>query len=410
MPVRRAMGNRTVGNAGWVAAGALTSGAASATALAVATRSLGAREAAPLAVAWTLAVVVGPGLWSSVELEVARQTASSSATSAATVPGLVVRRAAIAASVVAAAGLALRGRLFSGSVAVPLVLSALAAAYGPLHVAWGRLAGEGRGRDLAASVASEGLLRLALVGGTAIVVRSAAGTAAALAVAVAVDAAGTRAVMGPMPPFAPATPQLAALTCAGLLSQAALLGAPAMFALLAGPSDPRISKLALAVILARAPALAWKAVVATVVPAVATALAAGQQDVPQATARTVLTGAIVVAGFGAVLAAAIGDPVLRLLTGNGDGGGLGAVPLALLACGTVAHLGAVTASAALAGSERGRAAALAWAGGIGVAAAVLVLPGDPLLIVAVALAAGTTTALVASAVALCRAPRIRSIR
>lgn len=377
----------------------------------MATRSLGAREAAPLAVAWTLAVIVGPGLWSSVELEVSRQTAASpSAAAPVLLPGLVVRRAAIAASVVAAAGLALRARLFDGSVVVPLVLSALAGAYGPLHVAWGRLAGERRGRALAAPVASEGLLRLALVGGTALVVREAAGTAAALAVAVALAAAGTRALVGPMPPFAPATPQLAALTCAGLLSQAALLGAPAMFALLAGPSDPRTSKLALAVVLARAPALAWKAVVATVVPAVATALAAGRHDVPQATARAVLSGAIVATGFGAVLAAAIGDPVLRLLTGDGDGGGLGAGPLALLASGTVAHLGAVTASAALAGSERGRAAAWAWAGGIAVAAAVLVLPGDPLLRVAVALAAGTTTALVASAVALYRSPRIRSLR
>ncbi|MDP8975553.1 MAG: hypothetical protein M3N28_04160, partial [Actinomycetota bacterium] len=183
------------------------------------------------------------------------------------------------------------------------------------------------------------------------------------------------------------------------------LGAPAMFALLAGPSDPRISKLALAVVLARAPALAWKAVVGTVVPAVATALATGRQHVPQATARTVLTGATVLAGLGALLAATVGDPVLRLLTGNGDGDSLGAVPLALLASGTVAHLGAVTASAALAGSERGRAAAWAWAGGIGVAAAVLVLPGDPLFRVAVAVAAGTTTVLVTSVVALCAAPR-----
>ena len=44
------------------------------------------------------------------------------------------------------------------------------------------------------------------------------------------------------------------------------------------------------------------------------------------------------------------------------------------------------------------------AAAIGVAAA-LVLPGDPLLRVAVALGAGTTTALVASALALCASPR-----
>ncbi|HEX2192171.1 MAG TPA: hypothetical protein VHH09_03180, partial [Acidimicrobiales bacterium] len=111
---------------GAVAAGALASGAASAGGLALASHALGASDAAPLAVAWTLAVVVGPGLWWSVEQDAARRAAAGlrgpnavaglrgpNAVAGDAEPGVAVgRRAAAVAGTIVVVGLALRGRVF----------------------------------------------------------------------------------------------------------------------------------------------------------------------------------------------------------------------------------------------------------------------------------------------------------
>ena len=387
-----------LGAMGIVGAGALVSGAASVAGLALATRVLGADGVGPLAVAWALAVVVGPGLWSSVEQEAARGTARGEPSG--DVARVVVRRAAVAAVAVAVAGLALRHRVFAGSVAVPLALAGIAVAYGPLHLAWGRLAGERRSRALAATVAVEGGARFALVGGTAVVTHDAGPCAWALAAAVAVAAVVATVVAGPGSQVTSGSAAFGAaggvvarvrsLTWAGLLSQGLFLTSPATFALLTPAGDPRTARLAMAVVLARAPALAWKGVLAAVVPAVA----ADSEATPTATAavgKAVLAAAVGAAAVGAVAAVLLGDAVLDVLTGPGHP--LGAAALALLAVSTAAYLGALTATSALAGAGRARAAAAAWLAGAATAAVVVMIPGDPLRRVLVALAAGTIVAL-----------------
>ena len=424
-----------MGAVGTVAGGALLSGAASVAGLALATRWLGTDRVGPLAVAWTLAVVVGPGLWSSVEQEAARATARGEGTAA--VSGLVVRRALVAAAVVATAGLVVRHRLFGGSTVVPVALAAIAAAYGPLHLAWGRLAGERRSSALALSIAVEGLARLLLVGGTVSVTHAVGPSAVALAAAVASAAvvATATARVGERPNRAPtATDDLAlsddlvrgdgladdkftspatgdlavddlavgqggtaarvkALTWAGLLSQGLFLTSPAIFELLTPAGDSRTARLAMAVVLARAPALAWKGVLAAVVPAVAaeTPGSRGERAAPASVARAVLAGTLVAAAVGTVVAMAIGDRVLDVLTGPGPH--LGPAALALLAVATAAFLGALTATSALAGSGRARAAASSWAVGVVVAGAAVMVPGDPLRRVVTSLATGTAVAL-----------------
>ncbi len=376
---------------GVVAGGALLSGAASVAGLAIATHALGGERVGPLAVIWALAVVVGPGLWSSVEQEAARATARGEDVSP--VARVVVRRAGVAALVVAVAGVAARDELFRGSVAVPLALAAIAAAYGPLHLAWGRMAGERRSRSLATAVTVERLARLVLVGGTAVVTVDVGATAVALAVAVGLTAvvAGRMAGEGTVPAEAVidgAAARIRSLTWAGLLSQALFLTSPAVFELLTVAGDPRTPRLAMAVVLARAPALAWKGVLAAVVPAVA----ADDGAAPSATvARAVLAGVVVAGAVGAAAAVLAGDPVLDVLTGPGPR--LGAGPLALLAIATAAYLGALTATSALAGAGRVRAAARAWLAGGAASLAVLAIPGDPLRRVVTALAAGTVVAL-----------------
>ena len=411
-----------IGAVGTVAGGALLSGAASVAGLALATRTLGTGRVGPLAVAWTLAVVVGPGLWSSVEQEAARATARGEGTAA--VSRLVVRRALVAAAVVATAGMIARHRLFGGSTAVPLALAAVAAAYGPLHLAWGRLAGERRSSALAVAIAVEGMTRLVLVGGTASVTDAVGAFAAALAAAVAlaaVVATATARAGERVRPDNPATVDLRtgdpesedrggtgggtaarvrSLTWAGLLSQGLFLTSPAIFELLTPAEDPRTARLAMAVVMARAPALAWKGVLAAVVPAVAadTPDSPGERAAPASVARAVLAGTGVAAVVGTVVAVALGDRVLELLTGAGPR--LGQPALALLAVATAAFLGALTATSALAGSGRARAAASSWAVGVTVAAAAVVVPGDPLRRVVTSLAVGTAVAL-AGAVRAC---------
>jgi len=385
---------------GAVAGAALASGAASVGGLALATRALGAERVGPLAVAWTLAVVVGPGLWSSVEQEAARATATGEGT--VTLDRLVGRRAALAAVVVTGAGLALRYRVFGGSLAVPFALAAIAAAYGPLHLAWGRLAGARRSGPLAVTIVVEGVARLVLVGGTVALTHDLGAVAAALTLAVGLAAAAARATASPATPRAGRSSdatsgeegevagRIRSLTWAGLLSQGLFLTSPATFELVARPGDPRTARLAMAVLLARAPALAWKGVLAAVVPAVAADAAAG----PRATAtiaRAAVAASAIAAVAGAAVAVAVGEPVLDALTGPGPHLGSGA--LALLAVATAAYLGALTVTSALAGAGRSRAAATAWLAGAAAFVVVAAIPGDALRRVVTALAAGTTVAL-----------------
>lgn len=370
-----------------VAAAALASGGLSLAALSVATRSLGAARAAPLAVAWTLAVVVGPGLWSSVEQESARGLGGD-------MRALVVRRAAVVALAVLAVGLLLRHRLFAGSVAVPVAIASMAAAYGPLHVAWGRLAAAGRRTAIAASVSGEGVLRLVLVGGAVRAVDRAGAGALALAAAVGVCAALTSAAArddaGDVAGDAALRRRLRALTIGSVLSQVVLLGGPAAFELLTrSTADPRTARLALAVVLARAPALAWKGVMTAVVPAVAV----GGARTFALVRRTALWLALAGGPLAAVVAALAGDPVLDLL--GGEGPPLGAGPLALLALGTAAQLGALAIHAARAASGEAVATARAWAAGAVVALVCLAVPGDPLWRVLAAFAAGASVAFIA---------------
>jgi iron(III) transport system ATP-binding protein len=374
--------------AGTVATGALVSGAASVAGLALAARALGPSRAAPLAVAWTLAVVVGPGVWSAVEQHAARSSASSAVSDAG-----VTRRALRLVVAVAVVGLLLRGRIFSGSVAVPLSLAAIGAAYGPLHAAWGRLAAQRRSRALAFSVATEGVLRLVLVGVAALVFDDVGAAACAFAAAVAVAALLASRVAGGGPADAPGGPpptDLAALTAAGVLAQITLLASPAVLEWLA-PTDPRTARLAMALLLARGPALVSKGILATVVPAVSGTVV-GTRARAVATVGRIALALVAGVGTAAMVGAALfGDPVLRVLTGPGRA--LGAGPLALLAFGAAAHLGAVAVTSALAGARRGRAAAWAWAVAMTVGALTVAVPGDPVLRVAGGVAAGATTAL-----------------
>jgi hypothetical protein len=185
------------------------------------------------------------------------------------------------------------------------------------------------------------------------------------------------------------------LTWAGLLSQGLFLTAPAVFELLPPAGDPRTARLAMALVLARAPALAWKGVVAAVVPAVASDPATRPgvaAPASVAVARAVIVGAALAAVVGAGIAVAIGDAGLDVLTGRGPR--LGPAALASLAVATAAFLGALTATSALAGAGRARAAAAPWAAGVAVSVLVLAVPGDALRRVVTALAAGTTVALV----------------
>ncbi len=383
---------------GIVAGGALASGAASVAGLALATRALGAGRVGPLAVAWALAVVAGPGLWSSVEQETARATAGGEGIVGVT--RLVGRRAMVASVTVAVSGLAMRHRLFSGGLAVPVALAAVTAAYGPLHLAWGRLAGTRRSNALAASLAVEGTARLVLVGGAAAVTDDVGASALALAAAVALAAvvatvmaarAGVPDVRDDGDAEHETRDRVRWLTWAGVLSYGLFLTAPATFELLAPTGDARTTRLAMAVVLARAPALAWKGVLAAVVPAVA-ADAAATPHAAAVVARGVVFGTAVTAVAGAVVAVVAGDPLLDALTGPGPE--LGAGALALLAVATAAYLGALTATSALAGAGRARAAAAAWLIGATTSVGVLLVPGDALRRVLTALAAGTVVALV----------------
>jgi hypothetical protein len=392
---------RTAGShlasAGPVSGAAVVSGAASLAALVVASRTLGPRAAAPLAVVWTLAVVVGPGLWVSVEQEAARREASG--TGSATIGRYVLRRSLLVGAVVGLAGWLVRDRVFAGSVTAAGSAGILAAAYGPLHLAWGRLAGQRRHRALAGSVVAEGALRLSLVTVAVVAFRRAGPVALALAGAVAATAVVATVRAGPVggrgrAGGAEARPRLAGLTTATLLSQALLLGSPTVFAFLAPPGDPRTARFAIAVMLARAPVLAWKGLVAIIVPAVAAriASAAGRDTLPLAgrTAATLAAGLAVVAVPVALVA---GDGILDLMAG--PGGGLGGGALALLALATAAYLGAVTATSALAGAGRGTAAAGGWAVGVGVAVVLLAVPVDIEVRVPLALALASATVLLA---------------
>lgn len=357
-----------------VGTGVVVLGASAYAFLVLAGRGLGVERFAELSVLWVLVFTVGPGLFVPLEQEVGRAVAARRSRGEA--PGPLVRlaaRVAVGAAVAVTVVLLLSApllvpRVVDGSLLLALLVAvwALCAA----HLSRGVLAGTGRFSHYGAQLGVEGLLRvlvclLLVLAGVTTVLAYGLLLGLATAVAVAVTAGGLRGVRSAGPPASgrELSQNLGLLLAGSVLAQALVNLGPVLVQLLAPASDSGAAGRFLAAsVLTRVPLLLFAAVQAALLPRLSALAAQGRAaEFRSALLRIVLlVGALGLAG--ALVLAAAGPELVRLLFGSGFA--LSRGQLGLLALGSAIYMVAMVLSQAHIALERHGTAALGWAAGV----------------------------------------------
>ncbi len=328
-----------------VSGGLLVLGLCSYAFLALAGRALSPADFATLSVLYALVYTVGPGLFLPLEQEVGRALAERRVRGEGGLP--VLRKAAALGLALAAAVVVLAvalGRLavdhlFAGSVAALLGLLLSCAGLWGAHLSRGALAGTGRFKRYGLQLAIEGIVRVLGCGSLFLVgVRGVGaygfllGGALIASVVLTVPRPRTLATDGPLAGWADLSGSLGWLLASALLSQALVNAGPVAVRLLAGPGEQAAAGALLAgLVLARLPLFLFAAVQASLLPGLASLLAAGRK-------REFVHGVLRLVGLVAALmavstvaAALLGHLAMSILFGPKltlSGGTLAAVTLA----------------------------------------------------------------------------------
>ena len=347
-----------------VAVGYAVSGLTAYAFLAITSRALGPVRYAPVSVLWTLVFVAVPGLFLPLEQEVTR------AISSRRVLGIgarsVVARAGAAgvavALVVAVAALAASGpivsRLFDGSGLLLGGFVVAVALYVAYYLARGVLAGSGEFGVYGVLLSAEGLARLAVVAGLAVVGVKAAG-AYGLAVGLPVIA-GVVAGMGlhrrslgggPVAPWGEIFHAVGMLVAGALLGQSLINAGPIVVKLLSGPSEQAAAGTFLnGLVMARIPLYFFQAVQASLLPSLSANVAEGRLDEFRRRLLRLMSAVAAVAAIWSVASAVLGPAVVSRFFGAAYR--LGALDMGLLAAGSglyMVALGLVQGAIALGG-------------------------------------------------------------
>lgn len=375
-------------------------------------RLLGVEDYASFAVAWSLALVIGAGIYVPIEQETSRVVARSAALGHPTAPA--VRRMALSCAVltaltalvvVAAAPLLLP--LLDDDVPLLLALVATAPAMAVPFLLRGVLAGRHRFGGYAAVVVVEAVLRL---GGVLLVAAVGVRTAAACVAVVAASAAlsalpglmrrssdsGGAHGRGEAVPGGESTGNgraVAALVAAALAGQVLLNAGPVLVAVLAEPEErTAASRLLAGLLLARVPLFLFTAVQAAVVPRLTADVARHDLAGFRATVLRLVRLVGATTGVVAVGCLVAGEPLMGLLFGEAFG--LPGGQLALLSLGVGCYLVAATAGAALLAVGSHARVARSWLLGLMVLAAVTALVPDLLLRIELGFVVGCAAAAV----------------
>jgi O-antigen/teichoic acid export membrane protein len=355
--------------------------------LALPARALPAAEYADFGAYWSLALVVGFGVFLPLEVELTRLLHDRPAGSA--LPRGTVGAAALLTGLSAAvllAGWPLLSPALGGRTGLLLALLAVCAVSGGQFLLRGLLMARGAAGRYGAVLVADGALRVAGAAAVAALVDPPSVEAfgwtlvAALALAhLPLLARLLRARPGPATPPAPrprlALADLGHLVVAALCAQALLNAAPV---LVTGAAEPDERALAAAFVaaftLVRLPLFVVVPLQSALIRPLATVGASGDRG----RLRRLLLGwgglVAAAAGVAAVVGALAGPPVVALLFGPRYV--LPGADVAVLAAGSVVHLGLLVTSQALVAGGRHRDSAIGWVVGL-VAAAVLfwVVPG-----------------------------------
>jgi len=353
-----------------LAGGSVANGLLAYVFFALTTRSLGAEQAAPVAVLWSYWALSAAVLTFAVQHWVIRTLAHDGhgGTVAASLPRIVA--GGVVLSVLAGlVAYAFRETLFDvDGIAFPAMIAGVTAGSLFVGLVRGALAGRQRYRATAASLAGENLVRVVV----AILVAAAGGGAEAFGVAMVVGSLiglvwlSSLRFDAPEPAHAVGNPMalLSGVAGGALLAQVALTGAPIVLAVIGGASA-EVTSLFVALAVWRAPYL----VAIGVTPQLTTAftrLVVQRRVRLLARLRVVVVGAVAVgAGLAALIGTTVLTPVLHFVFGSDVE--LSGVQLALLGAGTAVALGNLVLLLMLLALGRSRVAAIGWVAALVVA-------------------------------------------
>lgn len=389
--------------------------------LGLAARGLDLVAYAELSVLWTLYNVVGPGLFSPMELEVGRAVADRRARGVGAGP--VIRRAAqvcvaavaILVIVTIALSSVLSDQLLGGSelavVALLIGWPAAAAAY----LSRGVLAGHQRFARYAVQLGLEGVLRtlLAVLLFVAAVQSAGAyglllGVAALVAVGCTVPWHGRSAQPGPPAPWGELGGALGWLLTTSLLGQLLVNSGPVVVALSQDSDDRLLAGPVLAgIVLTRLPLFLFTAVQAVLLPRMADLLGRGELAAFKVQLSRLL---LLVAGVGAAgcLAAGTAGPILLRLA-FGEEFRLSGAVLAGMALASALYMVAVVLNHSLIALQAYASATLGWVSGVVVFGAALLVADTVLGRAVWSYAAGCGAVVVCLAVLLLTKLRVAAL-
>lgn len=391
--------------------GLLIAGVASYAFFIVTKGALGEEAFKPVASLWFATFLLAPGFFLPLEQEVGRALAHRRALGQGGRP--VVRRvlmlgvglAVVVVIAVLIASPILTRVFFEGNAWMTLALIAAFLAYAPAHLARGVCSGSGRFGSYAVVMGADGVTRVSLCIGLALVGVTAApaygfvlAIAALSGVTIVWVQGALRTADGPPATWSEVTPNLGWLLGGTLLSAALVNAGPLTIdALASSDRASDVTRFANAVLLARVPLFMFQAVQAALLPRLARLAARRDLEEFQAGFRRLMVVVLGVGTLGTVGAFIAGPWVYDVVFG----GGIGRRTLTMLAFGSACYMIAMATAQAVIALQGHSLVTLGWAVGIATFAVVTAVAGDDLFQrVEIGLAAGSVAAMIMFSLAL----------
>ncbi len=346
----------------------------------------GDKEFEPITSLWFTTFALAPGFFLPLEQELGRALAHRRAIGQGTRP--VVRKVvqlgagltALVVLVIAATSQLISDNLFDGDMFMVLALVLAFAAYAPAHLARGVCSGSGRFREYGIILASDGVVRIALCVGLAVIGITAAG---AYGMAVAVSplfavgyvyaSGGLRTDDGPPASWNEVTPNLGWLLLGSVFAASLLNAGPIAASLLASEDqDALVTQFSYGVLLARIPLFLFQAVQAALLPRLSRLAARGELEEFRSGLKKLMYVVLVVGVIGTSGAFLLGPLAIEIVYDAE----LSGRTLALLAFSSACYMVALATAQAVIALKGHALVALGW--GIGAVTFVLVtyLAGD----------------------------------
>jgi O-antigen/teichoic acid export membrane protein len=318
---------------------------------------------------------LAPGFFIPLEQELGRALSHRRATNEGGQPVVarVVRLGLILVALVVVVILGLSplivSNYFNGDWVMLVALIAGFMAYAPAHVARGICSGSGRFRSYAIVLGSDGVVRIVLCVGLALVGVSATGPygfAVALApivgVAFVFSRGSLRTAPGPEASWGEVTPNLGWLLLGSVFGAALLNAGPIATTLLADGSDSaEVTQFAYGVLLARIPLFMFQAVQAALLPRLSRLAAKGELDEFRAGLNRLLYVVLAVGVVGTLGALVLGPFMITLVYGADE---LTGKTLAMLALGSAIYMGALALAQAVIALKGHALVAVGWIIGV----------------------------------------------